>query len=125
MQTRDNPVGRNAYYPVRQADQTAWLTNSVIKLPGQATALGLAAAQVTAAGADCGWSAWLNLCEIQEDRGDGKGFALLTIDTTPNYTDTTPLPAGQSAVWKYRAIFHQGDARVGQWSETASIAVAG
>ena len=234
---------RNAYYPVRQADQITWLVNFANKLPGLTAALGLTAPQVTAAVADCGWlayvlqtwlpavrtwaqasteaateaqtgdgtaalalpawtapalpagvaavnpgalirifalvqaikdsgkctddlatnlgllgtaqtapdpatmqpaisaalvsgqvlvkwgwggnRAWLDSCEIQVDRGDGKGFTLLTIDTTPNYTDTQPLPAGQSAVWKYKAIYRQGDARVGQWSETVSIAVAG
>jgi hypothetical protein len=76
-----------------------------------------------------GWggnSAWLDSCEIQVDRGDAKGFTLLTIDTTPNYTDTQPLPpAGQSALWKYKAIYRQGDARVGQWSDVVSLPVAG
>ena len=235
---------RNAYYPVRQADQITWLLNFANKLPGHATALGLSAAQVTAAVADClwlayvlqtwlpavrtwaqagteaateaqtgtgsaamslplwtapalptgvaavnpgaltrifalvqiikdsgkctdaiaanlgivgtvqtapdaatiqpaislalvsgqvlvkwgwgGWRAWLESCEIHVDRGDGKGFSMLTIDTTPNYTDTAPPPpAGQSALWKYKAIYRADDARVGQWSETVSIPVAG
>lgn len=76
-----------------------------------------------------GWekfSAFLDSCELQVDRGDGKGFGLLTIDTTPNYTDTQSFPApGQSALWKYKGIYHQGDQRVGQWSDVASVAVAG
>lgn len=76
-----------------------------------------------------GWEkfgAFLDSCEIQVDRGDGKGFILLTIDTTPNYTDTQPFPApGQSALWKYKAIYREGDQRVGQWSDVASLAVAG
>ena len=37
----------------------------------------------------------------------------------------TPLPAGQSAAWKYKAIYRQGDECVGQWSEVVSIPVAG
>ncbi len=57
-------MGRDAYYPARQADQTFWLVNFANKLPGQATALSLAAAQGTAAGADCGWRAGLDSCEI-------------------------------------------------------------
>ena len=73
-----------------------------------------------------GFSAFLDSCEIQVDRGDGKGFGLLTIDTTPNYTDTQAFPApGQSALWKYKAIYREGDQRVGQWSDVTSVAVAG
>ena len=64
--------------------------------------------------------------EIQVDRGDGKGFVFLAIDTIPNYTDTAPMPAaGQSALWKYKAIYIQADQRVGQWSDVVSIPVAG
>jgi hypothetical protein len=64
--------------------------------------------------------------EIQVDRGDGKGFVFLAIDTIPNYTDTAPMPAaGQSALWKYKAIYLQADQRVGQWSDVVSIPVAG
>jgi hypothetical protein len=74
-----------------------------------------------------GWggnSAFLDSCEIQVDRGTG--FGLLTIDTTPNYTDTQAFPAaGQTALWKYKAIYRQGDDRVGQWSDVVSIPVAG
>ena len=62
--------------------------------------------------------------EIQVDRGTG--FAFLAIDTIPNYTDTQPMPAaGQSALWKYKAIYIQADQRVGQWSDVVSIPVAG
>ena len=74
-----------------------------------------------------GWGgngSFLDSCEILVDRG--AGFVLLTIDTTPNYTDTQPFPAaGQSALWKYKAIYRQGDQRVGQWSDVVSVAVAG
>ena len=33
--------------------------------------------------------------------------------------------AGQSALWKYKGIYRQGDDRVGQWSDVVSIPVAG
>ena len=72
-----------------------------------------------------GWggnSNFLDMLEIQVDRGDGKGFVFLTYDTTPNYTDTTPLPATPTK-WKYRAIYRVGDAQVGIWSNTVEITV--
>ena len=56
----------------------------------------------------------------------GTGFAFLVVDTVPGYTDTAAMPAaGQSALWKYKAIYRQGDDRVGQWSDVVSIPVAG
>lgn len=62
--------------------------------------------------------------EIQADRGTG--FVFLAIDTIPDYTDTAPMPAaGQSALWKYKAIYLQADQRAGQWSDVVSIPVAG
>jgi hypothetical protein len=62
--------------------------------------------------------------EIQVDRGTG--FVFLAIDTVVPYTDTQPMPAaGQSALWKYKAIYIQADQRVGQWSDVVSIPVAG
>jgi hypothetical protein len=64
--------------------------------------------------------------EIWVDRGDGKGFCFLAIDTIPDYLDTAPLPAaGTSAVWKYKAIYRLNDEQVGQWSDIASISVMG
>jgi hypothetical protein len=64
--------------------------------------------------------------EIQVDRHDGKGWALLAIDTQPNYLDTYALPApGQSAKWSYRALYRDADEPVGQWSDVVSMAVAG
>jgi hypothetical protein len=71
-----------------------------------------------------GNSAYLDICEIQVDRGDGKGFVFLTYDTTPGYTDTTPLPA-TPVKWTYKAIYRVGDAQVGQWSLPTSIIVGG
>jgi hypothetical protein len=71
-----------------------------------------------------GWGGkgvFLKAIEIEVDRGSG--FQFLTIDTTPNYTDTATLPA-TAAVWKYRAIYRDGEGRVGQWSAVVSITVA-
>jgi hypothetical protein len=69
-----------------------------------------------------GYAAFLDAIEIQVDRNDGKGFNLLTMDTTPGYTDTQPFPATKT-VWTYRAIYQVADARVGVWSQNVSIAV--
>ena len=74
-----------------------------------------------------GWggnSAYLDMLEIQVDRADGKGWAFLTYDTTPNYTDTAPFPAAPTK-WKYRAIYRVADAQVGVWSNTVEIMVGG
>ena len=63
--------------------------------------------------------------EIWVDRGTGT-FAYLANDTVPDYLDTAPLPApGQSALWRYKAIYRLSDAQVGQWSDVVSIAVQG
>ena len=63
--------------------------------------------------------------EIWVDRGSGT-FAYLAIDTVPDYLDTAPLPAsGQSALWKYKAIYRLNDQQVGNWSDVVSIAVQG
>ena len=53
-----------------------------------------------------------------------RGSAVSVIDTTPNYTDTFPLPATPTK-WKYRAIYRVGDAQVGIWSNTVEITVGG
>jgi len=74
-----------------------------------------------------GWAgngAFLDMCEIQVDRGDGQGYRLLTYDTTPNYTDTQPFPA-TPAKWTYKAIYRVGDAQVGLWSLPVSVNVGG
>ncbi len=70
-----------------------------------------------------GWqgnSAFLDMIEVQVDRGTG--FVLLAMDTTPNYTDTFVPTA--PAKWTYRGIYRVGDGRVGQWSNEVSINVA-
>lgn len=72
-----------------------------------------------------GWggnSAFLDMLELQVDRGSG--WIVLAFDTTPNYTDTTPLPATPTK-WKYRAIYRVGDHQVGVWSNTVEIMVGG
>ena len=72
-----------------------------------------------------GWggnSAYLDMCELQVDRGDAKGFVLLAYDTTPNYTDTQPFPAAPTK-WTYRAIYRVGDSQVGLWSLSVSVTV--
>jgi hypothetical protein len=56
------------------------------------------------------------------DRGDGKGFVLLTIDTTPNYTDTQAFPASATR-WIYKAIYRVNDAQVGVWSQPVNVTV--
>jgi hypothetical protein len=69
-----------------------------------------------------GQSRFLDGCEIEVDRGTG--WTLLTIDTTPDYKDTTPHPATLTR-WRYRAIYRVEDARVGQWSAAVEVAVGG
>lgn len=86
-------------------------------------------AMVTGGAVKLGWgwgghSAYLDMCELQVDRGDGKGFVVLAFDTTPNYTDTFPLPATPTK-WKYRAIYRVNDAPIGQWSAEVSVNVGG
>jgi hypothetical protein len=69
-----------------------------------------------------GHSKDLDCIRLEVDRGDGKGFILLAMDTTPGYTDTTPFPA-TPAHWRYRAIYCVDDAPVGQWSAVVEITV--
>lgn len=74
-----------------------------------------------------GWggnSAFLDMCEIEVDRADGKGFVLLAMDTTPSYTDTAALLPTPTK-WTYRAIYRVGDHRTGQWSKPAAVTVGG
>ena len=71
-----------------------------------------------------GYSAFLDQLEIQVDRGTGAGWTMLTWDTTPDYTDTTPFPATPTK-WKYRAIYRVDDAQVGLWSDVKEVVVGG
>jgi hypothetical protein len=54
------------------------------------------------------------------DRGDGRGFGLLTYTITPGFTDPTPFPAAP-VKWLYRAIYRVNDEPVGQWSKVTGI----
>ena len=52
-------------------------------------------------------------------------WVFLAVDTEPHYIDTLALAPGTAAVWKYRAIYLNGDEQFGQWSDPVSIAVQG
>lgn len=69
-----------------------------------------------------GYGKWLDMCEIQVNRGNG--WTILTFDTTPGYTDTTPPPATLTQ-WKYRAIYRVEDQQVGQWSAEIAVTLGG
>lgn len=60
--------------------------------------------------------------DIYADKG--AGFVFLATDLKPNYTDTSPLPAG-AAIWHYRCIYRKNDKQIGMWSDVASITVTG
>lgn len=68
--------------------------------------------------------AFLDMCELQVDRGDGKGFVMLTFSTRTRFVDKTPLP-DKPTRWAYRAVFRAGDQQAGEWSDTASVLVPG
>jgi hypothetical protein len=62
--------------------------------------------------------------KIYVDRGSGYQF--LALDTQPDYTDIHPLPsAGQSAVWKYQAIYILNDEEVGNFGNESVVTVTG
>jgi hypothetical protein len=67
---------------------------------------------------------FLSSIEILVDRADTHGFVLLTIDTTPDYTDTAAWPTVKT-IWTYKAIYHVDDAQVGHWSAPVSVTVGG
>ncbi|HEY5297755.1 MAG TPA: hypothetical protein VIK59_07505 [Verrucomicrobiae bacterium] len=71
-----------------------------------------------------GYGAFLDLCELQVDRGEGNGFGPLAFDLTPGYTDKQAFPAAP-VVWTYRAIYHVGESQVGLWSLPVSLTVPG
>jgi len=63
---------------------------------------------------------------IYIEKDSGNGFVTLDKDFMPDYIDNSPLPAaGLSAKWSYRAIYLLRDEKVGQWSDVATITVAG
>lgn len=60
------------------------------------------------------------------EKDSGEGFAMLDKDLRPNFTDNSPLPrVGESAVWKYRAMYLYNDSPVGMWSDIVTVSVAG
>ncbi len=62
---------------------------------------------------------------IEVDRGAGT-FSFLAYDTIPDYEDTYPLPPlGQTAIWKYRAVYVIKDQTEGQYSDTLEVTVTG
>ena len=64
--------------------------------------------------------------KIWVDRGDGQGFRFLGIDTIPDFLDKHTLPAqGQSALWKYQAIYILKDEEVGEMSDVLEVSVKG
>ena len=71
-----------------------------------------------------GYSTFIDMIDLQVDRGDGKGWGILAFATSMTYTDSTPFPATSTA-WKYRAIYQVSNAQVGQWSPIASVVVGG
>ena len=62
--------------------------------------------------------------KLEVDRGTGT-FVYLATATEPHYVDTVTLAPGATALWKYRAIYRDGDQGFGQWSDVGSIAVVG
>ena len=63
--------------------------------------------------------------DIYVDR-DGTGWKFLATDTQPNYLDTHPLPPfGQSAIWKYQAVYRDNDSTSGDMSLPVSVTVNG
>lgn len=71
------------------------------------------------------WKPENNLAlKILVDRGDG--FKLLAVETHCDYLDRFPPPAsGQTAIWKYKAIYFLNDLEVGQWSDEVEVKVVG
>ena len=97
--------------------------------PDLSTAQPVLTAEISGTSVQVGWGwqglvDWLEMVQIQVDRGDGQGFRDLAYDTTPGYTDTAPHPAALTK-WKYRAIYRADDAQVGLWSQTVEVIVGG
>ncbi len=60
------------------------------------------------------------------EKDSGNGFITLDKDFHPDFIDNSPMPTqGQSAVWKYRAIYLNNDRKVGLWSDVVTVTVTG
>ena len=63
---------------------------------------------------------------IMIEKDSGSGFVMLDKDLRPNFIDNSPHPAqGESAIWKYRAMYLFSDQQVGLWSDIVTTSVAG
>lgn len=105
------------------------IVGSSVSTPDLATVQPVITVTLNGVVIEIGWtwggdSAFLDMCEIQVDRGTGQGWVLLSFDTTPGYTDSATHPATLTK-WKYRAIYHADDQRVGLWSAEVAITVGG
>jgi hypothetical protein len=59
------------------------------------------------------------------EKDSGAGFNILDKDLHPNFIDNSAMPAqGQSAIWKYRAMYFYGGDSVGLWSDIVTVSVA-
>jgi hypothetical protein len=66
------------------------------------------------------------MLEICVDRSEGKGWEKLDTSDQNHYTDAHALPpAGTAVVWRYKAIYKQKGAQVGQWCEPVAVSVMG
>ena len=60
------------------------------------------------------------------EKDSGSGFIVLDKDLHPNFIDNSPMPSsGQSAVWRYRAMYLFSDGMVGIWSDIVTTTVTG
>lgn len=64
-------------------------------------------------------------CGIFVEKDSGEGFTVHDSIFSPYYIDNSPIPQGQPATWKYRAIYISGDEKIGSWSPIVSVNVAG
>lgn len=63
--------------------------------------------------------------KFKVDRGTGT-FEFLATDTIPDFLDKHPLPPlGQTAIWRYVAIYMHDDEEVGDWSPVLDVTVTG
>ena len=85
------------------------IVGSVATGPDLSTVQPVISAKVSGAQVELKWgwqgnSAYLSSCKIVVDRG--AGFVPLTIDTTPNYTDTLAHPTAKT-IWTCKAIYRR------------------